>query len=128
MRKIKFRVWDKEKLLMHKVSELVWMMGPKLDGDVIKFYGPGFGSGWVDGDNYILMQYTGFKDRNGTEVCEGDVVLVGRDGQVAEVVFEDGCFYTPVGISRYRLYGWEKDAIKVIGNIYENPELMEVRE
>lgn len=67
------------------------------------------------------MQFTGLIDKNGKEIYEGDIVTTPK-GNCA-VTFELGCFYT-ITISRYRLGGWESNCIEIIGNIYENPELL----
>lgn len=72
---------------------------------------------------YILMQYTGLKDKDGKEIYEGDVVKVGDSGKIASVTFIDGCFRTVIDGSKYRLDGW--NGFLKIGNIYENPELIE---
>lgn len=76
-----------------------------------------------DGDWHI-MQYTGLKDKNGVEIYEGDIARVGDKG-VTSVTFFDGAFYTVVSHSNYRCGGWETKSIEIIGNIYENPELLE---
>ena len=77
--------------------------------------------GWND---VALMQYTGLKDKSGVGIYEGDVVKVGKQG-ITSVTFFEGCFYTVTAGGNYRCGGWEKHAIEVIGNIYENPELVE---
>ncbi|PGK77770.1 YopX family protein [Bacillus thuringiensis] len=132
MRKIKFRVWDGN--LMHNVSELHFCMGPKLDGNGLKFYGPGVGQGWIDGENVHLMQYTDLKDKNGKEIYEGDIVsrhdggIHFQEEPLAEHIVKWGEFgWLPfnIGIGKSRcVYGEIFDFI-VIGNIYENPELLE---
>ncbi|MCC2381231.1 MULTISPECIES: YopX family protein [Bacillus] len=126
MRKIKFRVWDGK--LMHNVSELHFCMGPKLDGNGLKFYGPGVGQGWIDGENVHLMQYTGLKDKNGKEIYEGDILKVttvrGDTRWQMEVDFENGCFALKEGPELWKLK-YDYPNHEVIGNTYENPELLE---
>lgn len=78
----------------------------------------------------VVMQYTGLKDKNGKEIYEGDIISYkyyrgfsgGEKEIIAKVEFIDGCFgfYEFVGyFNRYDL-----NESKVIGNIYENPELL----
>lgn len=87
-------------------------------------------------DNHHLVkkdtvgQFTGLKDKNGTEIYEGDILNFGNNNPV-EVVFDNGSFNVfdePLG--------WDFDIdeypvrtdfryCEVIGNIYENPELIE---
>ncbi|HHA4118573.1 TPA: YopX family protein [Enterococcus faecium] len=85
-------------------------------------------------DKYVLMQSTGLKDKNGVGIFEGDVVITskGAIGYVAYLQQEAG-FVVVLKKSDYRLghrnTGESYDvatAHEVIGNIYENSELLEV--
>lgn len=93
-----------------------------------------------DGDEFILMQFTGRLDKNGKEIYEGDIVRVTGETKdqfgINEVIYEpDFC--------RFSILQWNKNAgiadadcflrgfdpeptnvIEVLGNIYENPELI----
>ena len=80
-------------------------------------------------DEIKLMQSTGLKDKNGKEIFEGDIVKMAKD------VYSDLTYYEIVRHrgGAYRLESnqhgcelWLRHTIcEVIGNIYENPELLE---
>ena len=76
-------------------------------------------------DPATVGQYTGLTDKNGKKIFEGDVINAQwRSRSSAEVVFESGMFKAH-GMS---LITWIADPFyrcKIIGNIYDNPELME---
>ena len=73
-------------------------------------------------------QYTGLTDKNGTKVFEGDIVKVSYTGgfEIGTISWSNlnfrFCFNTPEGFS----YGFNvSDEFEVIGNIHDNPELIE---
>ena len=83
-------------------------------------------------DNWKVMQYTGLKDKNGKEIYEGDIIRIkpnpkdygGYKGHnYIEYVFwndEEACY----DIANDRTWLLLKSDIEIIGNIYENPELI----
>ncbi len=116
MREIKFRAWDKNEKILLPPRTIKRMLEAAVNCDVI------------DIDDAILMQYTGLKDMNGKEIYEGDIVNF-HNGMVGEVVFTTEL--EPRAIIGFKVNGGRLEiehygkTLDVIGNKYENPELME---
>ena len=77
-----------------------------------------------------IVQYTGLKDRNGQEIYEGDIVEIDFDHEKFKMIYDD---YKPMFMAKSQRtckIAPDKDMTEkhftVIGNIYENPELLEV--
>ncbi|NFY55041.1 hypothetical protein G0V49_14555, partial [Staphylococcus aureus] len=71
-----------------------------------------------------LMQSTGFKDVNGVEIYEGDIVQDSYSGEVSFIEFQEGAFYITCS-NVTELISENDDIIEIIGNIFENEELLE---
>ena len=87
---------------------------------------------WYKVDPSTVGQYTGLKDKNGKRIFDGDIakVLQGKDKDIAYVGFENGAFmlYPKTGnIYERTLWSyWYNDwDVEIIGNITDNPELLE---
>lgn len=124
---MKYRAWDKEFKEMVQVNALV------LDEQVIKATYKNGNVVKEDMKNYELMQSTGLKDKNGKEVFVGDIIKCTR-GCPHEVYMEKEYAGTFIGgMPAVYLkgllsgYAWNESE-EIIGNIYENPELLEVGE
>jgi len=129
MREIKFRAWDKGKKIMERVFSLFWY-----DGTLhIDIYGLGNREETAEfASRYEVMQYTGLKDKNGIEIYEGDIISWHKFYKKRQPF---GICIVKYAGNYYCLGGWYEndypDTYKyceVIGNIYENPELLEGKE
>lgn len=125
MREIKFRAWLKEHKSMKDVMEI------DIDNQTIFYYWFGDHDGHFENFNKIdLMQYTGLKDKNNKEIYEGDIVKLRANHGIGVVKYYDewGAFVVeyvkskPLAVLGMHYY---KEDIEILGNIYENPELME---
>ena len=118
-REIKFRAWVEGDKKMYPVNKLKWPPHPNNPTDKININCPISDVESISGEDFLLMQYTGLLDKNGKEIYEGDILEFYDGDRKDEVVFEQGFF-------RYKddctpIFQVE---CEVIGNIYENPELL----
>lgn len=134
MREIKFRAWDYDDKKMWKVvaiSESIWGDCEEKHIRVCDFdKSPSLKETDVRlSVNYKLMQYTGLKDKNGREIYEGDVLFHPIQGRrkvyypFAEHVASYGLRNVENGMAGDLC---DSQIYEIIGNLYENPELLEV--
>ncbi|EFU91139.1 YopX family protein [Enterococcus faecalis] len=121
----KFRAWDKKTKKVRDVLVIDWLNG-LVD----------LSEGNIDYDienDVILMQSTGLKDKNGVEIFEGDLVYyIPFESHINNsiIVFEKGSFCKKM-LRNGKLTSVkfiDSEEYEVIGNIHENPELLEVAE
>lgn len=129
----RFRAWHKKDRRM--IDQGYWYISftgyvYKSDGEDNKgrelLWLQGFGE---EDDSVILMQSTGLQDKNGREIFEGDIINFDYYGRllIGRVEFEKGCFWW-VGRDSSELVYKSHEGIEVIGNVYQNPEILEASE
>jgi hypothetical protein len=135
VREIKFRAWDKKNNAMLYQDGLLVSFPT---GDITGFYAviggmyPSENSDCMEvGRDCFLMQFTGLRDKNGKEIYEGDILAhrtrTSFDFPQGEVIFRDGGFvghWLGSKCGGERLYPRLTRNFQVIGNIYENPEIL----
>ncbi len=136
MREIKFRFWG-------RFGE--WEEPDEMEQKFIMLYGDDFAwEEWepinnlfadTQKDGAAIMQFTGLRDKNGREIYEGDIVKRGEAWGVVVWSPDEMCFeirennhpaFAPVGAFYGHDGEWlfEQSTIEIIGNLYENPELL----
>lgn len=138
-REIKFRAWDKvHECYLYDVQDAYDTLSGCVkyeDGENADYDEDCF-AGFLDNEQYIVEQYTGLHDKNGREIYEGDIIathpksryeapksgVVQFGGSCPSFRYktEDGKEYDIWSSNAYRTY-------EVIGNIFEDPELMEAQ-
>ena len=116
-REIKFRVWDKTKKQMFYPSNAIdWTIG--IQGEVFWHCGTSVR------DNVVVQQYTGLKDKKGTEIYEGDIIEYhyGNESRIGYVDFFAGIYhlYNLDKTADDVIGQWIKNDVKVIGNMFEH--------
>lgn len=143
MREIKFRVWQPKIKSMCKVASFDCARNP-----AYWFQGLLSGYGGIpttstsinrkDEPDFILMQYTGLKDKDGKEIYEGDIIkhktgLKDEYGKEYEwcsgtICFRMGGYFIKYPVGNGGIYRYlDSVEVEIIGNIYENPEILEKR-
>ncbi|MEC3737025.1 YopX family protein [Bacillus safensis] len=124
MRESKFRVWD------DNAQELVYEVGLTPEG--IPYSIPAHAEASDQFDYYPSchkMQFTGLRDKNNVDIYEGDIVqgslrLHGDVGPIMRKVYmHKGCYM--FGVWNAHEYFNKHQHIEVVGNIYEDPDLLE---
>lgn len=124
MNNLKFRVWDKKLQIIGTVSNI------DFEYEEVTFY--------IDDEeeletcqpfeDVVLMQSTGLFDKNGVEIFEGDIVRNTHTGSVGRVhwcVHNTGFFYYVEKDKKDYTVFRAKYNLEVIGNVYENKELIQ---
>lgn len=127
IREIKFRAWDKTTKSMFLVVGLFF--DSKDEGEQVELVcvrskwfetsDPTHAT-WRKLEEVELMQYTGLKNKNGKEIYEGDVVRI-RNSVIGQIGWD---YFAWQIIGGGMLNAFDSDDLEVIGNIYENSELL----
>ena len=145
MRELKFRAWD-------EINDVMWkdvlgdMAESDMYDDVTEMWEVAHQMETGNSAQFVFMQYTGMKDVKGVEIYEGDILKctsgiytnLGATGTgeyeetIKQVIWKDDSWGTRVISSNLTSKGAEKSGLvisakyaEIIGNIYENPELLE---
>ena len=122
----KFRAWDKVDKKLKQVYSIDFDENGEIQSIKDEYTKPNEMYAMFEIEYFELMQSTGLKDKNGTEIYEGDIIKNSYD-EIYTVKWFDAAFYLEEkyngGFDYHELH--LEDNKKVIGNIYENPELLE---
>lgn len=117
---LKLRVWDKRRKRIVLVESINFKSG------VIQEDTPYAVNRKLYLDQVVLMQSTGLFDKNGVEIYEGDIVRYFTNSN-SVIEWKDGGFIIKRELDgAYEIIQNRIAQIEVIGNIYQNPELLEI--
>lgn len=133
----RFQVWNKATKEVHEADDIITIDFEEKQICVKTLF---FGKvSYYDLDDVVLMQSTGLRDKNGKEIFEGDIIAIEVDDTVIPInarVFQN----SKKGILMFHVFEDNEDvpmvelleddsvAFAIIGNIWEHPELAEVKQ
>ncbi len=138
-RQIKFRIWNnKTKQWIEGPNEESCLDGVNLFGETILLGGFLYGVSIEDLNEIVALQYTGLKDKNGREIFEGDILIYKLDynesqggqldNEIDYVHFDHATFFwgnkLKCALNEYLTGKNNTVDLEIIGNIYDNPELI----
>jgi uncharacterized phage protein (TIGR01671 family) len=144
MRSIKFRAWDERRSLMLNGTKNPDFIIIGWSGEVFPMYtssditGEYYSNADLQNEDFqddiTLMQFTGLLDKNGVEIYEGDVVKAKRhnfeDYEICVIIYRPISFVFEVQSDKGNYIAPRNyhQHFEVIGNIYEHPHLLEVKD
>ena len=132
----RFRAWDKDFKTMYEADDIMYIDFEEKQICVKTLFFER--ASRYDFNDIVLMQSTGLKDKNGKEIFEGDIIAINLEGletPITAKVFQN----RKIGILMFHAFEDNEDVpmvellegdsveFAIIGNIWENPELLEVR-
>ena len=122
-REIKVRAWEKEEKIICEVESINY-----LSKRIVLIAHMGAFSISTVFKDVIFMQYTGLKDKYGKEIYAGDIIDIAKevDGNI-KIIRTFVKYSAPHFLTNYGHGCWLTSSCEVIGNIYENPELLKAK-
>lgn len=117
MREHKYQAWHKKEQKMYIPNYLHFSPEGRLFGVLVKE------GQLLSIDDFELREYTGLKDKNGTEIYEGDIIRAEEEG-LGVIKYGVGCFYYEDDWNGRIALEELTDLMVVVGNVYEHPELL----
>lgn len=133
---LRYRAWDKIHKTMYEADDIVYINFEENQICVKTLFFER--ASRYDFDDVVLMQSTGFRDKNGKEIFEGDIIAIEVEDLEAPVNAKVFC-NNDIGVLMFHVFEDNEDvpmvellednsvAFAVIGNIWEHPELAEVK-